>query len=71
MSEELNQEIQLETPEVTNTDPQPSEVEKRAMDLGWRPKEEFNGDYLYYSYYHRTISFENDEDYFLFLMRIL
>jgi len=39
MSEELNQE-QLEQP----SEPKHSEVELRAMEMGWRPKEEYNGD---------------------------
>lgn len=39
MSEELNQE-QLEQP----PEPKHSEVELRAMEMGWRPKEEYNGD---------------------------
>lgn len=40
MSEELNQEQQVEQP---IEQPQHSDVELRAMEMGWRPKEEFHG----------------------------
>lgn len=32
------------TDEINNEAPQLSEVEQRAMEMGWRPKEEFDGD---------------------------
>lgn len=40
MTEEVN--TQVETPEVPET-PQYSEIEQKALELGWRPKEEFHG----------------------------
>lgn len=38
----MDQENQDQTPE--SNEPQYTEVELKAMDMGWRPKEEFNGD---------------------------
>jgi hypothetical protein len=44
MSEELNEVQEEQVEEVQQTQVQePSEVEKLAMEQGWRPKEEFNG----------------------------
>lgn len=44
MTEEVKPEV-VETTEQkpTETPPQPSEIEVRAMEMGWRPKEEFEG----------------------------
>lgn len=42
MSEELGQEGQ--TDEVVAEPKQPSGVEQKALDMGWRPREEFDGD---------------------------
>lgn len=43
MSEELKQDV---VPEQGNPEPQPErpEVEVKALEMGWRPKEEFDGD---------------------------
>jgi len=45
MSTENEQEI-VESPDTgtENATPEPSDIEKRAMEMGWRPKEQFNGD---------------------------
>jgi len=41
MSEELNQEQDVQEQQEA---PQPSSIELRAMEMGWKPKEEFHGD---------------------------
>ena len=44
MDQELNQELPDGTGEqVPDTTPQVSEIEQRALDMGWRPREEFQG----------------------------
>ena len=49
MTEEINQEVELEqstegTGEENNTSVELSDVEKRAIEMGWRPKTEFQGE---------------------------
>ena len=46
MTEEVKV-LESEKQEVVPTEPinnEPSDIEQRAMDLGWRPKEDFEGD---------------------------
>lgn len=42
MSQELEQKV--DTPSEESKEPQYTEVEQRAMEMGWRPQSEFNGD---------------------------
>lgn len=44
MSDEITQNTPSEPTEVTQTPVEYSDVEKRAMDMGWVPKDQYNGD---------------------------
>lgn len=44
MSDTQNQEVNTEVEAVAQDQPQYSDIELKAMEMGWRPKDEFNGD---------------------------
>ena len=44
MSDEINQNLPAENVDATPTAVEYSDVEKRAMDMGWVPKDQYNGD---------------------------
>ena len=44
MTEETQPAVGTQVPEGQEVQAQPTEVEQRAMEMGWRPREEFDGD---------------------------